>query len=55
MVWLSAVTKYIIDKGWQEQAFIDAVGQSRSMTIVQSLAPFTLEFAERSPAFRAET
>jgi len=44
LIWLSAITKYIFDQGWQDQAFLDQwvndVAQYRA-----SLAPFTLEFA----------
>jgi formate dehydrogenase major subunit len=44
LIWLSAVTKYILDQGWQDQAFLDRwvndLDQYRA-----SLEPFTLEFA----------
>lgn len=44
LIWLSALTKYIFDQGWQDQAFLDQwvndVDQYRA-----SLAAFTLEFA----------
>src|SRR5699024_11962085 len=45
LVWLSAVTKYIIDQGWQNQAFIDEwVNDFEEYK--QSLEKFTLEYAE---------
>ncbi len=46
MVWLSAITKFILDTGLADQAFLDArvtgLAEYRD-----SLAPFTLEFAEQ--------
>jgi formate dehydrogenase major subunit len=46
MVWLSAITKYILDNGLADQSFLDArvagLDEYRA-----SLAPFTLEFAAR--------
>ncbi len=54
MVWLSAVTKYIIDNNWQDQAFIDQwVNQFDEY--YASLAPFTLEFAEKVSGIPADT
>ena len=45
LVWLSAVTKYIIDQGWQNQHFIDEwVNDFEAYK--QSLEKFTLEYAE---------
>ncbi|SDQ66043.1 formate dehydrogenase subunit alpha [Virgibacillus salinus] len=45
LVWLSAVTKYIIDQGWENRPFIDKwVNNFESYK--QSLAKFTLDFAE---------
>src|SRR5699024_6202814 len=45
LVWLSAVTKYIIDQGWQNQDFIDEwVNDFEAYK--QSLEKFTLEYAE---------
>ena len=46
MVWLSAITKYILDNGLADEEFLDArvagLDEYRA-----SLAPFTLEFAAR--------
>ena len=50
MVWLSAVSQYILDNDWQDQAFIDE-WVNKFDDYRASLAPFTLEFAEKSPAF----
>ncbi len=45
LIWLSAVTKHIFDQGWEDRAFLDRwVNHEQSYR--QSLAPFTLEFAE---------
>ncbi len=44
MIWLSAVTKYILDQSWQDQAFLDQwVNDVEAYRA--SLAPFTLDFA----------
>src|SRR5699024_7634079 len=45
LVWLSAVTKYIIDQGWQDQAFIDKWVNNFEV-YKKSLEPFTLAYAE---------
>lgn len=47
IVWLSAVSKYIIDKGWADEKFIrDRVnGMSE---YIKSLEPYTLEYAEKT-------
>jgi formate dehydrogenase major subunit len=54
MVWLSAVTKYIIDNNWQDQAFIDE-WVNKFAEYRESLAPFTMEFAEEVSGIPAET
>jgi formate dehydrogenase major subunit len=54
MVWLSAVTKYIIDNGWQDQAFIDK-WVNRFDEYKESLASFTMEMAEEVSGIPAET
>jgi formate dehydrogenase major subunit len=54
MVWLSAMTKYIIDNGWQDQAFIDQ-WVNRFDEYRESLAQFTIEFAEEVSGIPAET
>ncbi|MCK6257269.1 formate dehydrogenase subunit alpha [Fictibacillus sp. KIGAM418] len=46
LVWISAVSKYIIDMGWADNDFI----QNRVNgfeNYVESLAPFTLDYAEK--------
>jgi formate dehydrogenase major subunit len=54
IVWLSAVTKYIIDNNWQDQAFIDE-WVNKFDEYRESLAPFTMEFAEEVSGIPAET
>lgn len=54
LVWLSAVTKYIIDQGWEDKAFL----QSRVngwKDYVKSLDGFTLEYAENVTGLSQET
>lgn len=46
LVWLSAVAKYIIDQGWADDDFIQNRVNGYG-NYVESLAPFTLEFAEQ--------
>ena len=45
LVWLSAVTKYIIDQGWHKTTFLDERVNGFD-AYVESLKPFTLEYAE---------
>ena len=45
LVWLSAVTKYIIDQGWEKREFIDKWVNDFD-EYYQSLEKFTLEYAE---------
>ncbi len=45
MVWISAVTKYILDMGWEHKDFITRLVNKRE-EYVASLGPFTMEFAE---------
>src|SRR5699024_6413451 len=44
LVWLSAVTKYIIDQGWENRAFIDKWVNGFE-EYKESLSKFTLEYA----------
>ncbi|MFQ3546029.1 formate dehydrogenase subunit alpha [Halobacillus rhizosphaerae] len=44
LVWLSAVTKYILDQGWEDRKFLDEWVNSYE-EYKQSLEPFTLEYA----------
>lgn len=53
LVWLSAVTKYIIDKKWHDKNFIqDRVNNFDAY--VESLKPFTLEFAVKTTGLPKE-
>jgi formate dehydrogenase major subunit len=46
LVWISAVTKYIIDQGWEDREFISARVQGYDQ-FVESLSGFTLEYAQQ--------
>jgi formate dehydrogenase major subunit len=46
LVWISAVTKYIIDQGWEDRDFISARVQGYDQ-YVESLSGFTLEYAQQ--------
>ncbi|KMY53294.1 oxidoreductase [Bacillus sp. FJAT-27231] len=46
LVWLSAVTKYIIDKGWTDKEFIRK-RVNGFKEYVESLKPYTMEYAEK--------
>ncbi|HLH85438.1 MAG TPA: formate dehydrogenase subunit alpha [Thermoplasmataceae archaeon] len=54
LVWLSAVTKYIIDKGWHDQEFIKSRVNSFE-DYYRSLDQFTLDFAEEVTGISKET
>ena len=54
MVWLSAVTKYIIDQRWHAKEFI-ANRVNKFDAYYESLSPFTLEFAEEVTGVAADT
>lgn len=45
LIWLSAVTKYIIDQGWHDKKFIEAHANGFD-DFVKWLEPYTLEYAE---------
>ncbi|WP_405127390.1 formate dehydrogenase subunit alpha [Salicibibacter halophilus] len=45
LVWISAVTKYIIDQGWHDQAFLNEHVNGLE-DYIKSLEPYTLEYAE---------
>ena len=54
LIWLSAVTKHIFDQGWEGRAFLDRhVNHEQSYR--ESLAPFTLEYAEAMTGIPAAT
>src|SRR5699024_12689902 len=46
LVWLSAVTKYILDQGWEKHDFIDQWVNGFE-EYKESLSTFTLEYAEK--------
>lgn len=45
LIWLSAVTKYILDQGWEDREFLKHRVNGYE-EYVQSLEPYTLEYAE---------
>ncbi|TSB45410.1 formate dehydrogenase subunit alpha [Alkalicoccobacillus porphyridii] len=45
LVWLSAITKYILDQGWQDQEFLNSRVNNLG-DYIKSLEPYTLEYAE---------
>lgn len=47
LVWLSAVTKYIIDRGWHDEAFLRK-HVNNVETFIDSLAAYTLDYAEKA-------
>ncbi|HTV82844.1 MAG TPA: molybdopterin-dependent oxidoreductase [Acidobacteriaceae bacterium] len=53
LISVSAVAKYILDRGWQDQEFIAARVNSFEK-YRESLQPFTLEFAEEKTGISAE-
>jgi formate dehydrogenase major subunit len=53
LVWLSAVTRYIIEQGWADQAFLDERVNGVEH-YVASLEPFTLAYAEERCGIPAE-
>ncbi|UZJ76902.1 formate dehydrogenase subunit alpha [Fictibacillus sp. KU28468] len=46
LIWLSAVSKYILDMGWADNDFIQKRVNGLE-NYVESLAPFTLDYAEK--------
>ncbi|KHD84328.1 oxidoreductase [Heyndrickxia ginsengihumi] len=54
LVWLSAVTKYIFDKGWEDKEFLkERVNNVEKYK--ESVAKFTLEYAEEKTGLSKET
>jgi formate dehydrogenase major subunit len=53
LVWLSAVTKYIIDKGWTDVEFLQNRVNGLDEYIL-SLEPYTLEYAEQTTGLSIE-
>ena len=54
LVWLSAVTRFIIDQGWHARTFIERWVNGFD-AYRESLAPFTLEYAEEHTGLSADT
>ncbi|WEG12537.1 formate dehydrogenase subunit alpha [Pullulanibacillus sp. KACC 23026] len=54
LIWLSAVTKYILDQGWQDQAFIDK-WVTNFEGYKKSLEKFTLKYASKKTGLPKET
>jgi formate dehydrogenase major subunit len=54
MVWVSAVTKYIIDQGWHAKEYIEQ-RVNHYDEYVKSLEPFTMEYAEQTTGISADT
>ncbi|MBB6450135.1 formate dehydrogenase major subunit [Geomicrobium halophilum] len=46
LVWISAVTKYIIDQGWHDQEFLNDHVNGLD-EYIESLEPYTLDYAEK--------
>ncbi|MFC0522127.1 formate dehydrogenase subunit alpha [Pontibacillus salicampi] len=53
LVWISAVTKYMIDQGWHDEAFIKE-NVNGFEAFYDSLASYTLEFAEMNTGLDKE-
>ncbi|HET7616014.1 MAG TPA: formate dehydrogenase subunit alpha, partial [Bacillales bacterium] len=54
LVWLSAVTNYIVDQGWEDKAFLEnRVNDIEDYK--KSLEPFTLEYAEKVTGISTDT
>lgn len=54
LVWLSAVTKYIVDQGWEDREFLNS-RVNHVEDYIQSLNKFTLEYAEDITGISKET
>ncbi|HEY4551661.1 MAG TPA: formate dehydrogenase subunit alpha [Bacillaceae bacterium] len=53
LVWLSAVTKYIMDNGWADEKFLQEKVNGAE-EYYKSLAPYTLEYAEQETGVSKE-
>ncbi|MFE1244277.1 formate dehydrogenase subunit alpha [Fictibacillus sp. NPDC058756] len=53
LVWLSAVTKYILDQGWEDKEFLDKQVNGLE-EFKQNLEKFTLEYAEKATGLPQE-
>lgn len=54
LIWLSAVTKYIIDQGWQDTAFLSSRVEGLD-EFAKSLDKFTLDYAVENTGLSKET
>lgn len=54
LVWLSAVTKYIVDHGWEDKEFLENRVNNMEKYI-ETLSKFTLEYAEEVTGLSKET
>ncbi|MEH7886731.1 formate dehydrogenase subunit alpha [Bacillus sp. JJ1609] len=54
LIWLSAVTKYIVDQGWADEEFLNNKVNGLG-DYVESLEGFTLEYAEKTTGLSKET
>ncbi|WP_441351499.1 formate dehydrogenase subunit alpha [Tuberibacillus sp. Marseille-P3662] len=54
LIWLSAVTKYIIDQGWADESFIHQRVNGFD-DFVQSLETYTLDYAEEKTGLSQDT
>ncbi|WP_144449424.1 formate dehydrogenase subunit alpha [Halalkalibacter nanhaiisediminis] len=53
IVWLSAVTKYIVDQGWADESFLNNRVNGLD-DYIKSLEPFTLEYAEEATGIKKD-
>lgn len=53
-VWINAIARYIVDRGWQRQGFIDEWVNGFE-AFKKSLEQYTMEFAERRTGVASET
>ncbi|MBP1153783.1 MULTISPECIES: formate dehydrogenase subunit alpha [unclassified Paenibacillus] len=53
LIWLSAVTKYILEQGWEDREFLKQRVNGYE-EYVQSLEPYTLEYAEERTGLTKE-
>lgn len=54
LIWLSAVTKYIVDQGWEDRDFLDNRVNGVD-DYIKSLEKFTLDYAEETTGLSKET
>ena len=54
LIWLSAVTRHILDQGWEDRAFLDR-HVNHETAYRDSLEPFTLAYAQERTGVPADT